>query len=242
MTIRSALHLAALSLTLFLALLFVSLPSELRAEASAPSSKASPEELEVYRKLLERLNAQLFESRYLGIPTLQNPLDVWVTQEILFEQKPDFVVEAGTFRGGSALLWATLLAPIVPDARVITIDIEDRRLEAAKSHPLARTRVEFLLGSSTSPRIVADVARRVKGKRVVVILDSLHTAEHVFAELEAYAPLIRKGGYLIVQDTLAGPTEGIQRFLEKHPEFEIDRTRERFGITNNLGGYLKRVR
>jgi cephalosporin hydroxylase len=85
---------------------------------------------------------------------------------------------------------------------------------------------------------------------VVLILDSLHTRDHVQAELELYAPLVKVGSYVIVQDTGIGraspdpswSSEGVRRFLEKNDAFVVDRTRERFLITNNPNGYLKRVR
>jgi len=188
------------------------------------------------------------DSRWLGIRTLQNPMDAWVTQEIVHEVEPDFIVETGTYWGGSALHWSTVLGQVNPAGRIITIDIEDK-INRARTRR-AWERVDFLLGSSTDPEIVAEVSRRVAGGRVLVILDSLHTADHVYDELVAYAPLVEVGSYVIVQDTgwadaFPGESwpaaEGVQRFLEENDAFEVDRTRERFMLTNNAGGYLKRV-
>jgi len=228
-------------------------------EARSSERSSTPESLDdetVRKRFFEIWGRQfrdktgIWKSTWLGVPTLQNPLDVWVTQEIFFEVKPDFVVETGTFNGGSAALWATILEQINPDARVITIDIKNWSAEARKL-PIVQRRVDFLLGSSTDPAIVADVARRVAGKRVVVILDSLHKRDHVLAELEAYAPLVPVGSYIIVQDTGIGvPTYGMgwsgdaaRDFLAKRDDFEADLTRdERFLITNNAHGFLKRVR
>jgi cephalosporin hydroxylase len=191
----------------------------------------------------------IWKSTWLGIPALQNPLDVWITQEILHEVKPDVVIETGTFAGGSAALWATLMDQINPDARVITIDIEDRAV-AARDLPIVARNVDFLVGSSTAPEIVAEVTRRAAGKRALVILDSLHTREHVREELEAYASLVPVGSYIIVQDTGIGvpaygvgwPADGVRDFLAKNDDFEVDLTRERFIVTNNAHGFLKRVR
>lgn len=194
-----------------------------------------------FTKLVNVSKTVLKHNHFHGVPTWQNPFDVWVTQEIIFEMKPDVILEAGTFRGGSALLWAMLLRQVSPKGRVITIDIEDRRTAAAKKDPLAR-RVDFLLGSSTDPKIVADVKRRTAGKRVLVILDSLHTKEHVAKELAAYADLVPVGGYLIVQDTLVGPVHAIREFLPADGRFEIDRSRERLMYTSNHGGFLKRIK
>lgn len=194
----------------------------------------------------------LFKNQWMGVPTRQNPFDVWITQEILYEVKPDFVVEAGTFKGGSSILWAMMLQEINPEGRVITIDIEDKRTPRAKAG-MARRKVDFLLGSSTSPRIVREVTRRVKGKKVLVILDSAHTAKHVLNELRAYAPLVNMGSYVIVQDSVInghplpgntgpGPWEAVHEFMQGNPEFTIDRTRERLLVTANRDGFLKRIR
>lgn len=185
-------------------------------------------------------------SKWFGVKTLQNPLDVWITQEIMAEVKPDFVIEAGTFEGGSAILWATMLEHINPDGRVITIDIEDQRVEAAKNHPLAKERVDFVLGSSIAPETISEIAARVRGKSVLVILDSLHTAEHVAAELRGYGPLVQPGSYIIVQDTgghyraLGYPWKACIEFADASPDWSIDTSRERFQISNNLLGYLRR--
>jgi cephalosporin hydroxylase len=108
--------------------------------------------------------------------------------------------------------------------------------------PISKRRVDFLLGSSTDPKIVEEVHRRAKGKRVLVLLDSLHSKEHVAAELEAYTPIVPVGSYLIVQDTLVGPAEAIREFLEKSDAFVADRARERYPDTNSVGGYLRRVK
>ena len=193
----------------------------------------------------------LFKNQWMGVPTRQNPFDVWVTQEILFEVKPDFIVECGTFKGGSAVMWSMILQEINPKGRIITIDIEDKRTPRAKAG-MARRKVDFLLGSSTNPKIVAEVSRRVKGKKVLVILDSAHTAEHVLKELQAYAPLVHEGSYVVVQDSVInghplpgntgpGPWEAVHEFMAGNAEFAIDRTRERLLVTANTDGFLKRI-
>jgi len=200
-------------------------------------------------------------NRWMGIRAVQNPNDVWITQEILFEVKPDFVVEAGTFRGGSTVLWAMLLREINPQGRVITIDIEDQAADARKL-PIFQERVDFLLGSSTAPEIVAEVKRRVAGRKVVLILDSNHRKEHVLAELKAYADMIQIGSYILVQDSNInghpvfvdpngpgayyaghpGPWEAVQDFLKTDNRFIADRSRERLLMTISPSGYLRRVR
>jgi cephalosporin hydroxylase len=184
----------------------------------------------------------IFKNTFLGIKTLQNPSDAWIIMEIMHEVRPDLIVETGTFMGGSAALWAIILEHINPRGQIVTIDIEDQRIPFSKGLPIVRERVEFLLGSSTAPDIVAEVHRRAEGKRVLVLLDSHHSKEHVAAELEAYAPLIPLGGYLIVQDTMVGPILAISDFLAANDSFVADRSRERYADTNTTGGYLKRVK
>jgi cephalosporin hydroxylase len=199
---------------------------------------------------------------WLGVRTQQFPDDAWIQQEIIAEVKPDFVVETGTFYGGSALIWAMVLSQVNPDGRVITVDITDRqeidgkmvlKLEKAEKFPIWKERVDFIMGSSTDPKVVAEVEERVKGKRVVVILDSVHTKDHVLAELRAYSPLVPVGSYLIVQDTnlgghpvfpeaAPGSMDAVEEFLKSNNQFVADRSRERLLLTCAPKGYLKRVR
>jgi cephalosporin hydroxylase len=194
----------------------------------------------------------VFANRFLGIPTLQHPFDAWITQEIIAEVKPEVIVESGGFCGGSALLWATVLDQLQPTGRVITIDTEDAMAEASKL-PLFQARVDFLQGSSIDPAIVSEVKQRARGRSTLVVLDSLHAEGHVAAELDAYAPLVTPGSYLIVQDTVVnghpiepdhgpGPFEAVQAFLERDDRFEADRDRERLLFTFNPNGFLRRRR
>ncbi len=197
---------------------------------------------QIHKFMQEIRNSPIFKNTFMGVSTLQNPTDLWILMEIMYEMKPDLIVEAGTFRGGSAGLWAMILEQINPDGRVITIDIDDRRDKRAIDWPISNRKVDFLLGSSTDPAIVADVHRRAKGKRVMVILDSLHSKEHVANELKAYSPLVPVGGYIVVQDTRVGPLQAIDEFLAANHSFVADRAKERYSDTNTVRGYLKRVR
>ena len=106
-----------------------------------------------------------------------------IHQEIIAEQKPAVIIETGTLLGGGALLWATILAQVNPEGRVVTIDIEDR-VKEAKDHPLWKRSVDQIVGSSTDPKVIADVSRRVAGKKVLVLLDSDNSMKHVLAELK----------------------------------------------------------
>jgi cephalosporin hydroxylase len=191
-------------------------------------------------------------NKWLGILTEQNPNDVWITQEIIVERRPDVIIETGTLCGGSAALWATILEQVNPEGRVITIDILDQAQQARRL-PIVQKHVDFLLGNSTATDIVNDVKKRVEGKKVLVILDSDHSKQHVLEEFAAYAPLVTVGSYLIVQDTNVnghpvyptfgpGPMEAVAEFLAANRNFLPDPGRERFLFTMNPKGYLKRIR
>ncbi|NQZ97775.1 MAG: class I SAM-dependent methyltransferase [Myxococcales bacterium] len=223
---------------------------EIVPAAKIPLSEVSDEDLAYYFAIRWFSNRDYFRAnRWFGIQTFQNPLDVWITQEIIYEVEPEVIIETGTYNGGSALLWASILQQIDRDGLILTVDIEDRTRKASQ-HRLWKRRVKFFHGSSTDPAIVRQLEPLIEGKRVLVILDSLHTPEHVQAELEIYSKFIPVGSYVIVQDTgIVKPfkapntgTEGIEAFLAATDEFEVDRSRERFRLTNNPGGYLKRVK
>jgi cephalosporin hydroxylase len=135
---------------------------------------------------------------------------------------------------------------------VITIDVESL-VDPLTLPPISRRKVDFVLGSSTAPDVVAEVARRVGAGRTMVLLDSDHRMAHVLAELRAYADLVSPGSYLIVQDTNVnghpvlpgfgpGPMEAVREFLATDDRFEVDRDQERLLFTMHPGGYLKRVR
>jgi cephalosporin hydroxylase len=147
----------------------------------------------------------------------------------------------------------TTLPHVNPRGKVVTIDVSPKLSAEARKHPLAKERIVFLEGSSTDPKTVAKVAEIVKGGRAMVILDSLHTKEHVLKEIRAYAPFVPVGGYLIVQDSNVnghpvrpdhgpGPMEAIEEFLAGTDEFVSDRGRERMLFSMHPKGYLKRVK
>lgn len=208
--------------------------------------------VERFHKLFYHKTGTWTRNQWLGVQTSQNPNDVWITQEIIVEVKPDVIIEAGTAGGGSAALWAMILEEVNPLGRVITIDIEDQIADARKLR-IFQEKVDFLLGSSTDPKIVEEITGRVDGKRVLVILDSDHHMGHVLEEMKHYAPLVSVGSYLIVQDSNInghpvmnehgpGPMEAIDAFLATHDGFEPDGTRERLLFTMHPRGYLKRVK
>lgn len=187
------------------------------------------------------------EAFFLGIKTLKCPFDLWVYQEIVFETKPDLIIETGTYCGGSALYFASLMDLVGGDGQVVTIDIEHQ--PNLPSHP----RLEYIQGSSTNPDILATIRNRASAcDRVMVVLDSDHSAKHVLAELNALAELVTPGCYLVVEDGNLnghpvlrrfgpGPTEALREFLRTNTDFEVDFDREkRHMISFNPGGYLRK--
>ena len=212
-----------------------------------------------YREIADLYHQAFYDSadtwrlnKWLGILTEQNPNDVWITQEIIVETRPDFIVETGTLLGGSAALWATILQQVNPEGRIITIDILDQS-QQARQLPIVQKHVDFLHGSSTAIEIVNEVKHRVKGKKVMVLLDSDHSKQHVLKELAAYAPLVPVGSYLIVQDTNVnghpvdqsfgpGPMEALNEFLAANHDFTPDMRCERLMFTMHPNGYLRRIR
>ena len=186
-------------------------------------------------------------TRWLGVETQQCPLDMWVYQEMLTELKPDILIEAGTYQGGSAYFFASIFY-LLKHGRVITVDIEDY---AGKPK---HDRITYLLGSSTSDPIMETITRMIlPGEKIMVILDSDHHKPHVLNEMKRYGRLVSPGNYLIVQDTHfnghpilpkfgPGPMEAVEEFLQSNSDFQPDPSREKFGMTFNPRGFLKRLR
>jgi cephalosporin hydroxylase len=187
-----------------------------------------------------------YATSWLGVPTWKLPLDLWIYQEILHEIRPDLIVETGTAFGGSAFYLASL-CDILRGGEVMSIDVKEDPKRPRHE------RITYLLGSSTSEEIVSKVKARAAGaKTVLVILDSDHSRKHVLAEIGTYAPLVTRGSYLIVEDTNVnghpvypdfgpGPMEAVEDFLKASRDFQVDTTREKFLLTFNPRGYLRRV-
>lgn len=198
---------------------------------------------------------------WMGRPIIQFPQDMVAMQEIIWETKPDLIIETGIAHGGSLVYYASLLEMMGIDGYVLGIDVDIRAHNRAEidAHPM-RKRIEMLQGSSVSHDTVASVAEHVKGKKsVLVILDSNHTHDHVIQELNQYSPFVTVGNYLVVFDTLVedmpddlihsrpwgkgnNPKTAVQAFLESNDQFEIDKAIEaKILITVAPDGYLKRI-
>jgi cephalosporin hydroxylase len=183
---------------------------------------------------------------WFGYRTLKCPMDLWTYQEILVEVRPDVVIECGTRHGGSAYYFASIM-DLLGHGRIFTVDIE--ALKGRPVHP----RITYISGSSTDEAIVARLRRATAGKRTMVVLDSDHSERHVANELVAYQDMVSVGSYLIVEDTNVnghpvrpehgpGPMEALDGFLATTDDFVVDADRERFMMTLNPRGFLRRVR
>ena len=182
---------------------------------------------------------------WIGVQTQKCPLDLWIYQEIIFEVKPDVIIECGTYKGGTSLYLASI-CEMLEHGEVITIDKN-------RVSQCCHARMIKLHGSSISEEVVADVNKLLVGKdRVMVILDSSHVKSHVMKELEIYSQYVSVGSYIIVEDTIVnghpvwtdfgdGPMEAVGEFLKKDNRFVVDHSREKFYLTFNRNGYLKRV-
>lgn len=197
---------------------------------------------------------------WMGRPIIQFPQDMIAMQEILWELKPDLVIEAGVAHGGSIIYYASLLE-LIGHGEVLGLDIDIRahNREAIESHPMAK-RIRLIEGSSIDAGVIRQVQEIAKGKRVVVVLDSNHTHDHVLAELRAYAPLVCEGGYCVVMDTIVehmpksmfpnrpwgpgdNPMTAVHAYLKEDDRFVIDSGVDaKLLITVAPSGYLRRVR
>lgn len=182
----------------------------------------------------------------MGVLTRKCQLDFWIYQEIIFELKPDVIIECGTASGRSALFLSAVF-DLVNNGRVITIDIED-----VKGRPQHK-RIKYLLGSSTSEETIREIRRLIGDKdKVMVILDSDHRKEHVLNEMRIYNKFVTKGHYLIVENTNInghpvaleygpGPMEVAEEFLKENKNFIVDKSKEKLYMTFNPKGYLRKV-
>jgi cephalosporin hydroxylase len=198
---------------------------------------------------------------WLGRPIIQYPQDIIVIQEIIWQVKPDLIIETGIAHGGSLIFSASILELIGEEGRVLGIDIDIRehnRVEIEK-HPMYK-RIDMLVGSSIDEKIAEQVYEFAKGKkRVMVFLDSMHTHDHVLKELKLYSLLVTKGSYIVVFDTIIedmqdddfpdrpwgegnNPKTAVWEFLKTNDRFEIDKNIEnKLLITVSPDGYLKCV-
>jgi cephalosporin hydroxylase len=193
--------------------------------------------LHLYGELVQR------ETHWMGIRSLKNPLDAWVYQEMLHELQPDCIVELGSAFGGSALFFAHMLDLLGGEGPVVTVDHAHSEFRA--EHP----RIVKVSGDTRDPDVIGRVHVLARGKKTVLIHDAAHETDAVLADLRNYADVVSEGSYMIVEDGVRdllsgenGPMLAVERFVGEDPRFEVDETRERFLLTYNPQGFLRRVR
>jgi cephalosporin hydroxylase len=203
-----------------------------------------------------------YNFKWMGRPIIQYPQDMIAMQEIIWELKPDLIIETGIAHGGSLIYYASLLELIGKgEVLGIDIDIREHNKKEIEGHSMFK-RIKMIQGSSISEDVVSKVNDFARGKETVLVcLDSNHTHEHVMSELKAYAPLVTRNSYIVVFDTIVedlpegyfsqkrpwgisnNPKTAVSEFLETNDNFVIDNS-----IDNKLlisvapGGYLKRVK
>lgn len=203
-----------------------------------------------------------YHFKWMGLPIIQFPQDIVAMQELIWEVKPDLIIETGVARGGSLVFYASLLEMIGGDGLVVGIDVDIRphNRKAIESHPMAR-RIKMVEGSSVDDAVVAQVGRIASDrKRVIVALDSNHTHDHVLSELRCYSPFVTEGSYLVVFDTCVeftpdalihdrpwrkgdNPWTAVQAFLREEDRFEVQADiPTKLQVSVCPDGYLKRIR
>ena len=198
---------------------------------------------------------------WLGRPIIQYPQDILIIQELIWEIKPDLVIETGIARGGSLIFTASILE-LIGKGNVIGIDVDIRKhnREEIEKHPMFK-RIKMIEGSSIDKKIVKKIFKLAeRKKKILVLLDSSHTHSHVLEELKSYSPLVNKGSYVVVFDTVLedmpknsfpnrpwdkgdNPKTAVKEFVKKSNRFKIDVDIERkLMITSNPSGFLKCVK
>ena len=185
------------------------------------------------------------QQTWMGRVIWKNPLDCWIYQEILHETRPEVVVELGVAHGGSALYLANLF-DLMGGGALLGVDMDLSKV-ADLSHP----RLRFIQGNCLDPGTVRQITDAVRGRKTMVIADCDHSKSHVLDELRTYSPLVSIGCYYIVEDGVCdvmnwepvpGPRAAAEEFLRENRRFVNDKElREKYLITYNFDGYLKRV-
>ena len=184
---------------------------------------------------------------WMGRPIWKNVLDAWIYQEIIYEVKPEVIVEIGSKFGGSTAYFADLLE-LLKNGIVVSVDFE------RSQYDLEHERVVALTGKSSAPDILEKVREICAGKRTMVVQDSAHYRKQVLEDLVNYSKFVSPGSYFIVEDGIVdlfhegdglgfrdpGPLAAVEEFLKTNSDFEPDLSRERYLLTYNPKGFLKR--
>jgi len=227
------------------------------SKGSSPSKSIenldNPSIIDNFHLLYASNHKQTYDNTYwMGVSSMKCPLDLWIYQEILFKTKPDIIIETGTFQGGTTLFLANV-CDLMNNGEIITIDI------SSPGNKPEHKRIHYIQGDAASKKTVTKIQQLVDklnnnhDKKIMVILDDQHSEDHVFQEMESYGKFVTPGNYLIVEDTSmgghpvwpelqSGPMESVERYMKIHNDFEIDSNQEKFLLTFNPKGYLKKIK
>ncbi len=202
-----------------------------------------------------------YNFKWMGRPIIQYPQDIVIMQELIWDIKPDLIIETGIAHGGSLIFYASILE-LIGKGEILGIDIDIREHNKKEiiAHPMAK-RIKMIQGSAIDPAIVQQVKDHAKGKKTVMVLfDSNHTHDHVLEELKAYAELTTVGSYCVVFDTVvedlpkgvyddrpwdvgSNPKTAVFEFLKTNHNFVIDKSIDnKILISVAPDGYLKRIK
>ena len=203
----------------------------------------------------------VYHFRWMDRPIIQLPQDMIAVQELIWKIKPDFIIETGIARGGSLIFYASILE-LIDHGKIIGIDVDIRKHNKKKivNHKLFK-RIKMLEGSSIDSKIIQKIKKITKNKKkIMVLLDSNHSEEHVSMELEKLSEFVKKNSYLIVFDTMMedmdkhhfhnrpwghgnNPRTAVWKFLKNNKRFKIDKAiQEKLLVTSCPDGYLKCIR
>jgi cephalosporin hydroxylase len=202
-----------------------------------------------------------YNFNWLGRSIIQYPQDIVAMQEIIWDIKPDLIIETGIAHGGGLIFYASMLE-LIGRGEVLGIDIDIRKhnRKEIEKHKLFK-RIKMIEGSSVDARAIKEVEKIVKKhKQVLVCLDSLHTHEHILKELNLYSKFVTPGSYLVVFDTVIeympkgffknrpwdkgnNPATAVRTFLKNNKNFIVDKEIEnKLLITSAPGGFLKKIK
>ena len=212
-------------------------------------------------------NGYTYNFSWMGLPIIQFPQDVVMMQELIFEIKPDLIIETGVAHGGSLVFYASMLQ-LLGKGKVVGVDVEirDHNRRAIEAHPMFK-RIELVEGSSTEPSTLEKLSGYLdNAKNVLVCLDSKHTHEHVLSELNAYCEFVTKGSCLVVFDTTvetfdkevvenlatnyrfkpwgkgSNPNTAVKEFLLSNEQFVVEnKWHQKTMITNCWEGVLRKI-
>ncbi len=218
------------------------------------------------RQIIKTVN-YLLDTKYvynfdwLGIPTIQFPSDLLVIQELIYNYKPDIIIETGVAHGGTLIFYSSIMTLIKKKFKIYGIDIKikDKNKYRILNHPIAKN-IKLIEKSSTDNDLLVFFKKKIKNKKTLIFLDSNHSHDHVLNEIKLFSNFIKKNGYLVVMDTTTefvnqkhvnkgrnfgkgnSPYTAVKEFLGKNKNFKICKYYENKSfITSCYSGFLKKL-